>query len=45
MPDIAYVQYLDKDPAKGVKRRCKGLLQLEPGLFYAAIDEPMRLLK
>ena len=40
MPDIAYVQYLDKDPAKGVKKgEVKGLLQLEPGLFYAA-DEP-----
>ena len=40
MPDIAYVQYQDKDPAKGVKKgEVKGLLQLEPGLFYAA-DEP-----
>ena len=40
MPDIAYVQYLDKDPAKGVKKgEVKGLLQLEPGLFYAS-DEP-----
>lgn len=40
MPDIAYVQYQDKDPAKGVKKgELKGLLQLEPGLFYAA-DEP-----
>lgn len=40
MPDIAYVQYLGKDPAKGVKKgEVKGLLQLEPGLFYAA-DEP-----
>ena len=40
MPDIAYVQYQDKDPAKGVKKgEVKGLLQLEPGLFYAS-DEP-----
>ena len=40
MPDIGYVQYQDKDPAKGVKKgEVKGLLQLEPGLFYAA-DEP-----
>ena len=40
MPDIAYLQYQDKDPAKGVKKgEVKGLLQLEPGLFYAS-DEP-----
>lgn len=40
MPDMAYVQYIDKDPARGVKKgEVKGLLQLEPGLFYAS-DEP-----
>lgn len=40
MPDIAYVQYQDKDPAKGVKQgKIGGLVQLEPGLFYAS-DEP-----
>ncbi|MGR3789492.1 hypothetical protein ACUXZJ_01070 [Flavobacterium sp. TN-1] len=40
MPDIAYVQYQSKNLAEGVKKgEVKGLLQLEPGLFYAA-DEP-----
>lgn len=40
MPDIAYVQYTSKNPADGVKKgEVKGLLQLEPGLFYAS-DEP-----
>ncbi|MFK7001817.1 hypothetical protein V3470_12455 [Flavobacterium oreochromis] len=40
MPDIAYVQYRTKNPADGVKKgEVKGLLQLEPGLFYVS-DEP-----
>ncbi len=40
MPDIAFVQYNTKNPADGVKKgEVKGLLQLEPGLFYAS-DEP-----
>jgi hypothetical protein len=40
MPDVAFVQYQSKNPADGVKKgEVKGLLQLEPGLFYAS-DEP-----
>ncbi|QYS88335.1 hypothetical protein [Flavobacterium davisii] len=40
MPDIAYVQYQSKNPVEGVKKgEIRGLLQLEPGLFYAS-DEP-----
>ena len=41
MPDIAYVQYL-KRSSKGVKRRSKGLLQLEPGLFLLPVMNLMR---
>ncbi|WP_417940640.1 hypothetical protein [Flavobacterium sp. RS13.1] len=38
--DFAYVQYNSQNPTEGVtKGNIKGLLQLEPGLFYAA-DEP-----
>ena len=40
MPDVAFVQYNSSNPADGVKKgEVKGLLQLEPGLFYAS-DEP-----
>ncbi|WP_396188703.1 hypothetical protein [Flavobacterium sp.] len=40
MPDLAFVQYITKNPADGVKKgEVRGLLQLEPGLFYAS-DEP-----
>jgi hypothetical protein len=39
-PSVAYAQYTSKNPADGVKKgEVRGLLQLEPGLFYAA-DEP-----
>lgn len=38
--NFAYVQYLSKKPEEGVKKgEIRGLLQLEPGLFYAS-DEP-----